>query len=139
MCLFFFAKQKMAYDMRISDGSSDVCSSVLVWALAQGIAQLGPSVDAPEWITRWFLIAAAIGFPFWLAFSWFYEFTPTGLRRESEIYPADSFSHATGRTLGFWIVCVLALAVVLLLTKSEGHTSTLQSVRRITYAVLCLK
>src|SRR3546814_17663677 len=118
MCLFFFAKQKMAYDMRISDGSSDVCSSVLVWALAQGIAQLGPSVDAPEWITRWFLIAAAIGFPFWLAFSWFYEFTPTGLRRESEIDPADSISHSTGRIPDIWILGVLTLPVVLLLKNT---------------------
>jgi hypothetical protein len=24
-----------------------------VWALAQGISQLGPSVGAPEWATRW--------------------------------------------------------------------------------------
>src|SRR3546814_3029928 len=28
--MFFFFKQKTAYDMRISDGSSDVCSSNLV-------------------------------------------------------------------------------------------------------------
>src|SRR3546814_6211773 len=30
MCLFFFFKQKTAYEMRISDWSSDVCSSDLV-------------------------------------------------------------------------------------------------------------
>src|SRR3546814_13411 len=29
MCLFFFFKHKTAYDMRISDGSSDVCSADL--------------------------------------------------------------------------------------------------------------
>src|SRR3546814_3924078 len=29
MCVFFFFKQKTAYDIRISDWSSDVCSSVL--------------------------------------------------------------------------------------------------------------
>src|SRR3546814_8164130 len=29
-CFVFFFKQKTAYDMRISDGSSDVCSSDLV-------------------------------------------------------------------------------------------------------------
>src|SRR3546814_9315864 len=29
MVLFFFFKQKTAYEMRISDGSSDVCSSDL--------------------------------------------------------------------------------------------------------------
>src|SRR3546814_4641927 len=30
MCSFFFFKQKTAYEMRISDWSSDVCSSDLV-------------------------------------------------------------------------------------------------------------
>src|SRR5262252_9326012 len=87
-----------------------------VWALAQGISQLGPSVGAPEWATRWFLVAAGIGFPFWIAFSWFYEFTPEGLKRESEIDPAESITRHTGRKLDFAIIGVLAVAVVLLLT-----------------------
>src|SRR3546814_19973964 len=30
-CIFFFFKQKTAYEMRISDWSSDVCSSDLGW------------------------------------------------------------------------------------------------------------
>ncbi|MEO8804086.1 MAG: hypothetical protein ABI375_12105, partial [Rudaea sp.] len=68
-----------------------------VWALAQGIAQLGPAFGAPDWIVRWFVIAAIIGFPFWLAFAWFYEFTPQGLKRESEIDPSDATAHSTGR------------------------------------------
>jgi TolB-like protein/Flp pilus assembly protein TadD len=88
------------------------------WALAQGIAQLGPALGAPDWSTRWFLIAACIGFPFWIAFAWFYEFTPQGLKRESEIAPDDSVAHATGRKLDRAIIAVLALAVVLLLTNT---------------------
>ena len=87
-----------------------------VWALAQGISQLGPSLGAPEWATRWFLVAAGIGFPFWMAFAWFYEFTPEGLKRESEIDPAKSITYHTGRKLDFAIIGVLAVAVVLLLT-----------------------
>src|SRR3954453_21662781 len=87
-----------------------------VWAVAQGIASLTPSVGAPEWATRWFLVAAAIGFPFWVAFAWFYEFTPEGLKRESEIDRAESVTHHTGRKLDFAIIGVLAVAVVLLLT-----------------------
>src|SRR5262245_45705136 len=87
-----------------------------VWALAQGISQLGPSVGAPEWAARWFLVAAGIGFPFWIAFSWFYEFTPEGLKRESDIDPAKSITHHTGRKLDFAIIGVLTVAVVLLLT-----------------------
>jgi hypothetical protein len=41
-----------------------------VWALALGIAQLGPAFGLPEWGTRWFVIAAIIGFPLWIAFAW---------------------------------------------------------------------
>lgn len=88
-----------------------------VWALAQGIAQLGPSFGAPDWVTRWLVIAGIIGFPFWLAFAWFYEFTPQGLKRESEIDPADSLAHRSERKLDRWIIGILCVAVVLLITN----------------------
>jgi TolB-like protein len=89
-----------------------------VWALAQGIAQLGPAFGMPEWGTRWFVIASAIGFPFWVAFAWFYEFTPEGLKRESEVDPADSMTAHTGRKLDRWIFAVMGVAIVLLLTNT---------------------
>jgi len=73
-------------------------------------------VGAPDWLTRWFLVAGAIGFPFWIAFAWFYELTPQGIRRESEAPPSDAVARATGRRLDVWIIAVLAVAVVLLLT-----------------------
>lgn len=88
------------------------------WALAQGLAQLLPLFGDYAWIARWFVLAAAIGFPFWIAFAWFYEFTPDGLKRESEIAPEDSIAHSTGRKLDKWIIAVLALAVVLLLANT---------------------
>ncbi len=87
-----------------------------VWALAQGIAQLSPAVGLPEWATRWFLIAAAIGFPFAMAFSWFYEWTPRGIVRESEVASTESITRETGRRMDKAIIAVLSLAVVLLLT-----------------------
>src|SRR3546814_1646512 len=37
LCLFFFFKQKTAYEMRISDWSSDVCSSDLPFEVALGV------------------------------------------------------------------------------------------------------
>lgn len=89
-----------------------------VWALAQGISQLAPSVGLPNWVTRWFLVAVMIGFPFWIAFAWFYEFTPSGLKRESELAPCDSIGRSTGRKLDFWIIGILAVAVVLLVTNT---------------------
>ena len=87
------------------------------WALAQGAAQLLPVYDVSAWVMRWIIAALIIGFPFWIAFAWFYEFTPTGLKRESEIAPADSITAHTGRKLDFWIIGILAVAVVLLVTN----------------------
>ncbi len=87
-----------------------------VWALAQGIAQLGPAFGMPDWGTRWFVIAAIIGFPFWIAFAWFYGFTPEGLKRESEVERHESITHHAGRKLDFAIIGVLAVALVLLMT-----------------------
>jgi TolB-like protein/Flp pilus assembly protein TadD len=87
-----------------------------VWALSQGIAQLTPVVGAPEFSARWFLVAASLGFPFWIAFSWFYELTPEGLRRESELAHDETAARATNRGLDLWIIGALSLAVVLLLT-----------------------
>src|SRR3546814_7138241 len=46
MCFFFFFKQKTAYEMRISDWSSDVCSSDLVDDDVDG--SLGAASGLPE-------------------------------------------------------------------------------------------
>src|SRR3546814_3657810 len=40
MCFFFFFKQKTAYEMRISDWSSDVCSSDLLGHLNEAAIRL---------------------------------------------------------------------------------------------------
>src|SRR3546814_14289234 len=45
LCVFFF-KQKTAYEMRISDWSSDVCSSDLAFVAALGGAANLASIDA---------------------------------------------------------------------------------------------
>jgi len=87
-----------------------------VWALAQGIAQLGPELGAPESATRWFLIAAAIGLPLWLVFSWRYEFTSQGIKLESEVDDNAQDARTVKRRTDLVIIGVLAIAVVLLLT-----------------------
>ena len=85
-----------------------------VWALAQGISQLAPALGLPDSATRWFLIACVIGFPFWIAFAWFHEFTPQGIKRESEVATGESLAHSTARKFDFAIIGVLTVAVVLL-------------------------
>src|SRR3546814_9445762 len=46
VCVFFFFKQKTAYDMRISDWSSDVCSSDLSGSREQGLEGTDREVGA---------------------------------------------------------------------------------------------
>jgi TolB-like protein/Tfp pilus assembly protein PilF len=99
------------------------------WALAQGISELAPAIGLPDWAPRAFLIAAALGFPFWVAFAWLYEFTPEGFKRERDVPEGESIARQTGRKLDYWIIAVLALAVVLLLTDRlmPGHDAAVEA------------
>jgi len=87
------------------------------WLLVQVATQVFPFFSVPNWAVRWVIIAAIVGFPFMLAFAWFYEFTPQGLKRESEIDPNESITHRTGKKLDRWIIAIMAAAIVLLLTN----------------------
>jgi TolB-like protein/Tfp pilus assembly protein PilF len=85
------------------------------WLLVQIATQVFPFFDIPNWSVRLIVVAAIVGFPFALLFSWFYELTAQGIKRESDIAPADSIVHVTGKRLDRWIIATLGLAVVLLL------------------------
>jgi hypothetical protein len=51
------------------------------WALAQGIAQVFPVFDVPNWVVRLIVALIVIGFPIALIFAWVFEITPEGLKR----------------------------------------------------------
>jgi len=86
-----------------------------MWLLVQVATQVFPFFHIAEWVVRWIVIAAVIGFPFALLFSWFYEWTPQGLQRESEVAPDESITRNTGKKLDRGIIAALGLAVVFLL------------------------
>ena len=87
------------------------------WLLVQIATQVFPFFHIAEWVVRWIVVAAAIGFPFAMMFSWLYEWTPHGLQRESEVAPNESVTREPGKKLDRWIIAILVLAVVLLLTN----------------------
>src|SRR3546814_4189229 len=117
---FFFFKQKTAYEMRISDWSSDVCSSDLRadrivdpvdLPHAQG-AGIGCEKGKVRMERRTFLAGTAVG-SFAVALNW----------------PAPTLAEGGDRLLdGFKTP-----------PRSEEHTSELQSLMRISYAVFCLQ
>ena len=85
------------------------------WLVVQVATQVFPFFHVAEWVVRWIVIAAVAGFPFAMLLSWFYEWTPQGLQRDSDMAPDAPARHATGRKLDRAIILVLALAVVALL------------------------
>ena len=87
------------------------------WLVVQIATQVFPFFHIAEWVVRWIVVAAAIGFPFAMMFSWFYEWTPHGLERESEVAPNESITPQTGRKLDRWIIAILGMAVALLLAN----------------------
>jgi serine/threonine-protein kinase len=87
------------------------------WLLVQIATQVLPVFDVPTWTMRIVVVAVVLGFPFALVFSWFYELTPGGLKRENEIDRSQSITRNTGRKLDRWIIGVLAAAVVALLAN----------------------
>src|SRR3546814_4162250 len=71
MVVFFF-KQKTAYEMRISDWSSDVCSSDLATSIRE---TTGRRLHRFSWINEWKELADAQGTPLGIELilpDWFY-------------------------------------------------------------------
>src|SRR5215469_8555481 len=66
------------------------------WALAQGLAQVLPVFDIPNWVVRLLVVLIVLGFPVALTLSWFFDFTRYGIVRtpdrasQSRIDPFDS-------------------------------------------------
>ena len=77
------------------------------WALSQGIAQVFPVFDVPNWIIRLIVVLIIIGFPIALILAWAFEITPEGIKRTEDVDPT------TPHTVhGAWIYVVIVGALV---------------------------
>src|SRR3546814_7162887 len=136
--VFFFFKQKTAYDMRISDWSSDVCSSDLrarfPAAFHSHVAGHHPSFV----VVRLVALSARI------------RVRPAGparctalfdgvdghrpLSRRNQLSQRDEYMDRHRRPLS---AAARDLPPLSPAARSEEHTSELQSLMRISYAVFC--
>ncbi|PYL62419.1 MAG: hypothetical protein DMF24_04235 [Verrucomicrobia bacterium] len=73
---FFFAelKRRKVYSVAIA-------YVVGGWALAQGMAQVLPVFDIPNWGVRMIVVLIVLGFPVALTLSWFFDLTRYGIVR----------------------------------------------------------
>ena len=79
------------------------------WALSQGIAQVFPVFDVPNWAIRLIVLLIIIGFPVALILAWAFEITPDGIRRTQDVDPSRPRSAG-----GAWIYIVIAGALLLI-------------------------
>jgi TolB-like protein/predicted Zn-dependent protease len=81
------------------------------WLLTQVSSTVLPMFGAPDWLPRSVVILLAIGFLPALIFSWVFELTPEGLKRDAEVAPEQSIAPQTARRMDRMIIVVLLLAL----------------------------
>jgi TolB-like protein/Flp pilus assembly protein TadD len=84
---------------------------VAAWLLTQVASTVLPTFDVPSWALRGIIITLALGFVPALIFSWVFELTPQGLKRDAEVAPEQSIAPQTARRMDRLIIAVLVLAL----------------------------
>ncbi len=82
------------------------------WLLVQVAGTLFPGFGVPGWVFRALVTVLALGFLPALVFSWVFELTPAGLKRDAEVPTEHSIAPHTARRMDRMIIAVLLLALV---------------------------
>jgi adenylate cyclase len=90
-----------------------VAYAVVAWLLIQAASILFPTFEAPPWVMKVFVAVIVLGFPIALVFSWAFEITPEGTKREDDVSPNESIAHHTGRKIVGITVVVAVIATTL--------------------------
>jgi hypothetical protein len=86
--------------------------AIVGWLLVEVASVVLPTFEAPEWVMKVFTFLLILGFPIALIFAWAFELTPEGIKRETDVDPAESITKQTGRKLDFAIIGLLAIALI---------------------------
>src|SRR5438270_3617055 len=94
----FFAELKRRNVYKVA-----VAYAVAGWALAQGVAQVFPVFDVPNWVIRLIVLLIIIGLPVALVLAWMFELTPQGIKRTET---ADAMPGTARQKKHTWIYVV---------------------------------
>lgn len=86
-----------------------VAYAVVAWLLIQAASILFPTFEVPPWAMKVFVAVIAIGFPIALVFSWAFEVTPEGIRREDDVSSDESITKRTGRKI---VAITIVVAII---------------------------
>jgi TolB-like protein/Tfp pilus assembly protein PilF len=81
-----------------------VAYAVAGWALSQGIAQVFPVFDVPNWAIRLIVLLIILGLPIALVLAWMFELTPHGIKRTET---ADAMPATSRQNKRAWIYVVV--------------------------------
>jgi TolB-like protein/Tfp pilus assembly protein PilF len=101
-----------------------VAYAVVSWLLIQIATQVFPFFEIPNWAVRLVVLLLILGFPVALILSWAFEITPEGIKRESDLAPAQSITRQTGRKIITLTVVVAIIAAGLLTFQLLRSKST---------------
>src|ERR1700730_143917 len=100
----FFAELKRRNVYKVA-----VAYIVAGWALSQGIAQVFPVFDIPNWAIRLIVLLIILGLPIAIVLAWMFEITPQGIRRTET---ADTMPSVPGQKKHAWIYVVVIGAAI---------------------------
>jgi TolB-like protein/Flp pilus assembly protein TadD len=104
----FFAELKRRNVYKVA-----VAYIVAGWALSQGIAQVFPVFDVPNWAIRVIVLLIIVGLPIALVLAWMFEITPEGIKRTKAADLANERSR--GNTWMYIVVVGAVLSIGLFL------------------------
>ena len=84
---------------------------VASWLILQVADVLFDHLAVPAWAFSLVLAFLTLGFPFALIFSWVFEITPEGLKRERDVDREQSITPQTGHKMNIAIILLLVLAI----------------------------
>src|SRR5437588_1505424 len=102
----FFAELKRRNVIRLA--GLYLCGA---WLLVQVSGTVLPMFGAPDWLPRSIVILLALGFIPALIFSWLFELTQEGLKRDEDVRPEESIAPQTARRMNRTMIAVLVLAL----------------------------
>ena len=84
---------------------------IAAWLLLQVTDVLSSLMTVPDWTGSLVVLLLLLGFFPVMIFSWVYEMTPEGLKREKDIHRSQSITPRTGRKINVLIIVLLVLAI----------------------------
>ena len=87
---------------------------VVGWLLTEVLTTILPTLGAPEWMSRAVILIFAFGFIPAVVFSWFYELTPEGIKRESEVDRELPGSRRIRRRFDYVTIGAVVLLIVVI-------------------------